>query len=72
MKKAELVGRKVEIVFFDDMVKTGILGYTPEFSEKYGWRKADRFTLGNWDFRVSHTKKSKGDRLRLDRWLRRH
>lgn len=62
MKKAELmelVGRKVEIVFFDDRVKTGVLGYTPEFSEKYGWRKADRFTLGNWDFRVSHTKKVK-------------
>ena len=62
MRKDELmklVGKKVEIVFFDDEVKTGILGYTPEFSEKYGWRKANMFTLDNLDFRVSHTKKVK-------------
>lgn len=60
MRKDELmklVGKKVEIKFWGDRVKTGVLGYTPEFSEKYGWRKADMFTLDNLDFRVSHTKK---------------
>lgn len=62
MTKAELmknVGKKVEIIFADGNTTTGVLGFTKEFSSKYGYRKPNCFTVNNWDFKVSHVKKIK-------------
>lgn len=59
MKKEELkkyLGQNVNVSFYDGTVISGILGYTPEFSEEYGWRKPGYFTVGNTDFKVSHVK----------------
>ena len=53
----ELVGENVEVILFDDSVKSGLLGYTLDFSEEYGWRKPDYFTIGDYDFKSSHVKK---------------
>ena len=52
----EYIGRMVEITLFDNTVYCGVLGFTPEFSEKYGWRKPNYFTVSNLDFKVSHLK----------------
>lgn len=59
MKKEELftyIGKKVEIKLFDDTVYSGILGFTSEFSEKFGYRKPNYFTVKDLDFKVSHLK----------------
>ena len=64
MTKAQLmrlVGKRVKITFFDGEIKEGILGYTPEFSAKYRWRKPKHFTIGNLDFYVSHIKSCEED-----------
>ena len=53
----KMVGKEVTIVFNDGTTDKGILGYTPEFSAKYDYRKPDYFTLNNWDFKASHIKK---------------
>lgn len=52
----ECIGKQVWIVFHDGKQTTGRLGYTDEFSEKYGWRKLNYFTIHNWDFKASHVK----------------
>ena len=60
MKKSELmtlVGRQMEITFWDDRVVSGILGYADDFSEKHDYRKPDYFYIGNWSFKISHVKK---------------
>ncbi len=60
MKKDELqtyVGLKVKITFFDNKEEVGILGFTKEFSAKYGFRLPNHFTINNIDFKVSHIKK---------------
>ena len=51
------IGKNVNVTLFDDSTLSGILGYTPEFSEKYGWRKAKCYTIGKYDFRASHVKR---------------
>ena len=59
MRKSELealIGKRVKIRLFDNDEYEGVLGYTPEFSEKYGYRKPNYFTVGNLDFKVSHLK----------------
>lgn len=59
MKKSELmdmVGLNVEIRFPDGEVRKGVLGFTPEFSSQYGYRKPNYFTIGDIDFKVSHIK----------------
>ncbi len=60
MKKAELdkyIGQKVKILFFDNMERVGVLGFTKEFSAKYGFRKPNCYTIDDVDFKVSHIKK---------------
>lgn len=52
-----LIGKAVEVVFFDGATATGILGYTPEFSAKYGYRKPNFYYCGAWIFRKSHIKR---------------
>ena len=66
MTKAELmdcVGKYVEITFKDTVFSgdkcRGILGYTSEFSPKFGYRKPDYFTIHDVDFKVSHIKNCK-------------
>ena len=62
MKKAELmelVGRYMEVVFHDERVEKGILGYANEFSAKHGWRKPDYFYINDISFKVSHIKRIK-------------
>lgn len=62
MKKAELMellGYLVEVTFHDGKVITGRLGYTEKFSEEYDFRKPGYFTVKNYDFLISHTKKVK-------------
>lgn len=55
----ELVGKNVEVVFRDGDVHKGVLGYTTEFSAKYGYRKPNYFTIGDYDFKVSHIRSIK-------------
>lgn len=60
MTRAELreyLGKNVTVVFKDGKTEQGILGFTPEFSEKYGFRRPNYFTINNTDFKVSHIKK---------------
>lgn len=60
MKREELdklIGKEVMILFKDATVALGQLGYTPEFSAKYHYRKAGYYTCGDYDFRVSHVAK---------------
>ena len=52
-----MIGKRVTIRFEDGDERTGILGYTPEFSAKFGWRKAGYYTLGNLDFKASNVKR---------------
>ena len=52
----ELVGKNVEVIFPDGEVRKGVLGFTPEFSSQYGYRKPNYFTIGDLDFKVSHIK----------------
>ena len=52
-----LIGKTVEVVFFDGATATGILGYAPEFSAKYGYRKPNFYNCGAWIFRKSHIKR---------------
>lgn len=55
-KMAQFLGKSVEITFLDGRVEKGVLGYTKEFSAKYGWRKPCYFTINDTDFKVSHVK----------------
>lgn len=51
------VGSNVEITFYDGKTKKGVLGYSKEFSAKYGYRKVGYFYIDNLCFKVSHIKK---------------
>ena len=53
----EYLGRKVEVIFKDNTVAKGVLGFTPEFSAKYGYRRPNYYTVDIYDFKVSHIKK---------------
>lgn len=55
-KLDSLIGKEVEVVFFDDVTITGVLGYTPEYSAKYNYRKPNRYNCGAWSFSKSHIK----------------
>lgn len=48
------IGKNVDVTLFDGSTLSGVLGYTPEFSEKYGWRKPGCFTIDKYDFKASH------------------
>lgn len=48
------IGKSVDIKFKDGTTACGILGYTKEFSARYGYRKPNMFTINDIDFRVSH------------------
>lgn len=64
MTNAELqkyIGKNVTITFFDGKTERGILGFTKEFSARYGYRKPGYYTIGDWDFKVSHIKKVEGN-----------
>ena len=53
----EYLGANVEITFIDNDTVRGVLGFTPEFSEQYEYRKPNYYTIGNIDFKCSHVKK---------------
>lgn len=53
------IGVKVGVIFKDGTVKVGVLGFTEDFSEKYGYRKPNYFTIDDYDFKVSHIRKIK-------------
>ena len=60
MKREELdklIGKEVMILFKDTTVAAGPLGYTPEFSAKYHYRKVGYYTCGDYDFKASHVAK---------------
>lgn len=60
MTNAELqkyIGKDVTITFKDGKTERGILGFTKEFSARYGYRKPGYYTIGNWNFKVSHIRK---------------
>ena len=60
MTRAELreyLGKNVTVVFKDGDTEQGILGFTPEFSEKYGFRRPNYFTINDTNFKVSHIRK---------------
>ena len=62
MTKSELmqmVGENITVVFKDGEEATGKLGYTPEFSARYGFRRPSFFTLGKFDFKISHINRVK-------------
>lgn len=64
MTNAELqkyIGKDVTITFKDGEAERGILGFTKEFSAQYGYRKPGYYTIGNWNFKVSHIKKVEGN-----------
>ena len=50
MKKEQvdrLIGKEVTITFEDGTTARGIVGYVPEFSAKYQWRKPGCYYVGN-------------------------
>ena len=51
------IGKNIDVTLFDGSTLSGALGYTPEFSEKYGWRKAKCYTIDKYDFKASHVKR---------------
>lgn len=53
-----LIGKEVELLFMDGSTIKGVLGYTPEFSAKYQWRKAGYYTVRETDFKASHVRKA--------------
>lgn len=53
----KLIGNYVKIIFKDGKIQEGVLGFTPEFSAKYGYRKTNYYTINDIDFKVSHIKK---------------
>lgn len=60
MKKSDLfqfVGDFVVVTLKSGKTIRGYLGYTREFSSHFGFRKPDYFTVGDYDFKVSHIKK---------------
>ena len=60
MKRENLnkyLGDMVRVTFMDGEIKIGFLGFTPEFSPLYGYRKPHYYTLGDIDFKASHVKK---------------
>lgn len=65
------IGFEVEIRFWDEKVERGILGFTKEFSAKYGFRRPRYFTISNIDFKLSHIKSllvlGAGKRLKHDK-----
>ena len=59
MKKEQvdrLIGKEVTIIFADGKMARGIVGYVPEFSAKYQWRKPGYYYVGNTIFKASHVK----------------
>lgn len=56
-KLNEYLGANVEITFIDNHTVRGVLGFTPEFSEHYGYRKPNFYTIGDIVFKCSHVKK---------------
>ena len=60
MKREELdklIGKVVIILFKDATVAVGTLGYTPDFSAKYHYRKVGYYTCGDYDFKARHVSK---------------
>ena len=60
MKKEELmklVGARVCVAFVDGQKVEGTLGFTKDFSALNVYRKPGCFTVGAYDFKVSHIKK---------------
>ena len=55
------LGKRVTIQFKDGATVSGILGFTPEFSQKYGYRKPNYYTCSNWDFKLSHVRTIKAE-----------
>lgn len=51
------IGQRVKVTFYDNYTVEGDLGFTPEFSAKYGYRKPNYYTIGSHDFKVSHIKR---------------
>lgn len=52
----EYVGQEATVSFYDGTTVSGKLGYTESFSAEFGYRKPDFFTIGDYDFKVSHIK----------------
>ena len=46
----------VEVIFNDGQKVCGVLGYTTQYSAKFGFRKPNYFTVQNYDFKASHIK----------------
>ena len=55
----EYIGKRVVVRLFNNNEYEGVLGFTTEFSSKYGYRKPNYFTIQNLDFKVSHLKSIK-------------
>ncbi len=51
-----MLDKNVEILFNDGTVERGKLGYTPNFSPKYGYKPAHCYTVGDISFKASHVK----------------
>ena len=54
-----MIGKTVMVEFKCGNVIRGKLGFTKEFSEKYGWRKPNYYTIKEYDFLASHIKSIK-------------
>lgn len=54
-----MIGKTVMVEFRSGGVIRGKLGFTKEFSEKYGWRKPNYYTVDEYDFKVSYIKSIK-------------
>jgi len=48
------VGSIVKVEFKHGKIEQGKLGFTKEFSEKYGYRRPGYFTINDTDFKLSH------------------
>ena len=65
-KLDSLIGKYVEITFFDGDTVGGELNYIPEFSEEYEYRRPHYYTCGTYSFRKSHVKRIKEKELSQD------
>lgn len=56
-KLDSMLGKNVEVTFYDGKTRQGKLIYVEEFSEKYDYRRPWRYNVGNTSFMKSSVKK---------------
>ncbi|MBR6396543.1 MAG: hypothetical protein IKS09_06210 [Lachnospiraceae bacterium] len=53
-----MIGKNVNITFFDGRTVSGILEFTTKFCEEQGWKRPGYYNVNEWSFKKSHVKKA--------------